>query len=196
MKIMGIDPGLADVGYGVIAWDERARTAGHVAHGVIRTPASDPPARRLQTIYAELRALIAEHRPDAVAVEQLFFARNVKTAMAVAQARGVAILATAESGAPLAEYSPPQIKLALTGQGRAGKRQVQLMVRALLNLKEIPRPDHAADALATALTHLHGLSGVGIARSASQSVNGDPPPEDSPAKALLAQASGKRKRRR
>jgi crossover junction endodeoxyribonuclease RuvC len=125
-------------------------------------------ASRLQKIYRHLTALIEEFSPDEVAVEELYFSSNVSTAMAVAQARGVAILASAQSGVPLGEYSPPQIKQAVTGSGRAPKRQVQLMVKAVLELAEIPRPDHAADALAVALCHLHHAAPVARARAQAE----------------------------
>jgi crossover junction endodeoxyribonuclease RuvC len=190
--VLGIDPGLADVGYGVVEFEDRSRGVRCVACGVIRTPAGETQPRRLQTIYRELKAIVAEHRPDAVAIEEIYFAKNAKTAIGVAQGRGAAILATADSGAPLAEYSPPRIKLALVGHGRAGKRQVQMMVRALLGLKEIPKPDHAADALAAALCHLHTAHSLGRradAQAASQRV-------ESTNKALLAQSRGARRRRR
>lgn len=163
--MLGIDPGLADLGYGVLERAGPGRKIGWIAHGVISTPAGAPVALRLQTIYLGLTGLIEQHRPDEVAIESLFFASNVSTAMAVAQARGVAILASAQSGVPLGEYSPPQIKQAVTGSGKAAKRQVQMMVRAVLGLEDIPRPDHAADALAVALCHLHHAAAIVQARA-------------------------------
>lgn len=155
MRILGIDPGLAAVGWGLIVHPEGGPDA--VRWGSFHTPAGQATAQRLRHIHDALRDLIAELRPEAIAIEQLFFATNVKTAMAVAQARGVIVLATAESGLDAAEYTPLQIKKAVTGRGGALKPQVQKMVAVLLGLREIPRPDHAADALAAALCHAHTL---------------------------------------
>ena len=155
MRILGIDPGLAAVGWGLIVHPAGGPDA--VRWGALHTPAGQATAQRLRHIHDALRDLIAELRPEAIAIEQLFFATNVKTAMAVAQARGVIVLATAESGLDAAEYTPLQIKKAVTGRGGATKPQVQKMVAALLGLREIPRPDHAADALAAALCHAHTL---------------------------------------
>lgn len=151
LRVIGIDPGLADAGWGVVEQDERGGEPRHVAHGVVRTAAGRPLAERLHAIHRELEAVIEEHAPSEAAVELLFFQTNVKTAIAVAQARGVAILATARAGLPLAEFTPLEIKLAVAGHGRAAKLQVQRMVGTLLRLSEIPRPDHAADALAVAI---------------------------------------------
>jgi len=159
MKVMGIDPGLADVGYGIVERDD-AGGARHLAHGVIQTSSKSPVPQRLAKIHRDLVEIIREHAPDQVAVEELFFAANMKTAIAVAQGRGAAILALAQSGVELAEYTPLQVKVALVGYGRASKMQVQQMVRAVLGLKEIPKPDHAADALAIALCHLHSMKSV------------------------------------
>jgi crossover junction endodeoxyribonuclease RuvC len=155
MRILGIDPGLAAVGWGLIVHPEGGPDA--VRWGALHTPAGQATAQRLRHIHDALRDLIAELRPEAIAIEQLFFATNVKTAMAVAQARGVIVLATAESGLDAAEYTPLQIKKAVTGRGGALKPQVQKMVAVLLGLREIPRPDQAADALAAALCHAHTL---------------------------------------
>lgn len=190
MKILGIDPGLASVGYGLIEQGPRDRRPRHIEHGVIETSAGLPLALRLDAIHRRLRELIREHEPTHAAVEEIFFSRNVKTAVAVAQARGVAIQAAV--GLELAEFSPPRIKLALVGHGRADKNQVQQMVRAVLNLPEIPRPDHAADALAAALCHLHSmtaLAGIALAGRAETDRTG-------PNKELLAQMKGRRRRRR
>jgi len=151
MIILGIDPGLAKTGCGVICMEKgKPRILGY---GVISTNPPQPLAGRLKTIYEEIRDLCREYHPDVAAIESIFFAANVKTAVAVAQARGVAILATEESGLILAEYSPLQVKQAIVGYGRATKKQVQEMVRAIMGLQEIPKPDHAADAIAIALTH-------------------------------------------
>ncbi len=151
--ILGIDPGLADAGWGLVNHDGlRGR---HVAHGVIRTNSKMPPAERLQSLYRGLCSVIDEYRPDCAGIETLYFARNVKSALPVAEARGVLILALAESGLPVFEYTPLQIKQAVVGNGRAEKKQVQMMVSLLLKLSEPPKPDHAADALAAAICHAH-----------------------------------------
>ncbi len=155
MRILGLDPGLASVGWGLIVYPEGGPR--DVRWGAIHTPASDPMPRRLDQIHRTVAALIAELKPDAIAIEELFFATNVKTAIVVAQARGVLVLATAHSGVEVAEYTPLQIKKAVSGQGRASKNQVQRMVATLLGLPEIPTPDHAADALAVALCHGHSV---------------------------------------
>lgn len=151
MRIIGIDPGTATTGYGIIDGAEGEMAV--VAYGVIRTSAKDETPRRLQKIYEEVSDLIVEFQPDAAAVEEVFFGRNITTAISVGQARGVLILALANAGLPIGEYSPPKIKDAVTGYGKADKHQVQLMVRNLLNLTETPRPDDAADGLAVAITH-------------------------------------------
>ena len=151
MRIIGLDPGTATTGYGIIdAVDGRLSM---VAYGVISTPAGDPAPQRLLSIYRQLNALLAEHRPTTAAVEQLFFGRNITTAIAVGQARGVLLLALAEANVTLGEYSPPKVKEAVTGYGKAEKAQVQLMVRHMLDLAETPQPDDAADALAVAIAH-------------------------------------------
>lgn len=164
MRILGIDPGLAAVGYGLIVYPEGG--PADVKWGAIRTPAGEATAQRLRTIYRTLQGLIREMKPDVVSIEELFFATNVKTAMAVAQARGVAVLATAESAVEVAEYTPLQIKKAISGNGRATKMQVQKMVSILLGLKEIPKPDHAADALAAALCHGHSVKATRLIKMA------------------------------
>ncbi|MFQ5422264.1 MAG: crossover junction endodeoxyribonuclease RuvC [Anaerolineae bacterium] len=151
MRILGLDPGTATTGYGVIDVVDGELTA--VTYGVITTAAKLPPPTRLQIIFEELNQLIAEYQPDAAAVEEVFFGRNITTAISVGQARGVLLLALANANLPIAEYSPPRIKDAVTGYGKANKAQVQLMVRNLLDLEETPRPDDAADGLAVAITH-------------------------------------------
>lgn len=153
MLVLGIDPGTATTGYGLIRDVDDGPTV--VAYGVILTPAGAPMPQRLLTIYRELKQLLALHRPDTAAVEKLFFQRNVSTAMAVGQARGVALLALAEAGLSIGEYNPRDVKQAVAGYGAADKPQMQGMVRAILNLAEIPKPDDAADALAVAICHLH-----------------------------------------
>jgi crossover junction endodeoxyribonuclease RuvC len=154
MRVLGIDPGTATTGYGLVDEDD-AGEARLVGYGVILTEAKTPMPERLLTLYRELSALLAEHRPDAVAVEELFFGRNVTTAVTVGQARGVVLLAAAQAGLPVSEYKPAQVKQALVGYGGADKAQIQEMVRIMLNLPEIPRPDDAADAVAVAICHLH-----------------------------------------
>lgn len=153
MIILGIDPGIATTGYGFVRSEAGELSA--VAYGAVRTPAHTPLPARLQIIYRETRALIEQHRPDSVAVEKLFFGKNVTTAMSVGQARGVALLALADCGLEMTEYTPNEIKQAVSGYGGAGKGQMQEMVRLLLGLETIPRPDDAADALAVAITHAH-----------------------------------------
>jgi crossover junction endodeoxyribonuclease RuvC len=151
MRILGIDPGTGILGFGII--EIQGRKAQLVDAGVIRTPVHEDDAVRLLTIYDELTDIIASTKPSIMSVEKLFFARNVTTAMTVAQARGVVLLCGQQAGLSLFEYTPMQIKQAVTGYGKADKKQIQEMVRVLLKLKEIPRPDDAADALAAALTH-------------------------------------------
>lgn len=151
MRILGLDPGTATTGYGIV--DVVEGELRLVTFGVIETRAGDPPEQRLQTIFRRINALIADHRPQRAAVEQLFFGRNITTAIAVGQARGVLLLALADAGIAMSEYSPPKVKEAITGYGKADKAQMQLMVRHLLDLNETPQPDDAADALAVAITH-------------------------------------------
>ena len=153
MLVLGIDPGTATTGYGLVRDVDSGPEM--VAYGVILTPAGAAMPQRLVTIFRELKKLIALHRPDTGAVEKLFFARNVSTAMTVGQARGVALLALAEAGIEVGEYNPRDVKQAVAGYGAADKPQMQGMVKAILNLAEIPRPDDAADALAVAICHLH-----------------------------------------
>jgi crossover junction endodeoxyribonuclease RuvC len=151
MRIIGIDPGTGILGFGVI--ENSGGKAQLVDAGVIRTPVKEDDAVRLQTIYEELSDIIAQNNPTEMAVEKLFFAQNVTTAMTVAQARGVVLLAGQQAGLKIAEYTPLQIKQSLTGYGRADKKQMQEMVRVLLGLKVVPKPDDCADALAAALMH-------------------------------------------
>lgn len=151
---LGIDPGLGTTGYGLVRLHPDTSLEA-VKFGVISTPAGLPAHERLACLYDEMRRLLAEYRPDTCAVEKLFFQRNVSTAIAVGQARGVVLLSIAQAGLEVGEYTPNEIKQAVAGYGSAQKRQVQEMVRTLLLLPEIPRPDDAADALAVAITHLH-----------------------------------------
>jgi len=153
MKILGIDPGTAITGFGVIESDGQKHKM--IDAGVIRTPAKQALELRLETIYDDITEILKEHRPDHVAIEQLFFAKNVTTAMAVSQARGVILLAVIKAGLDHSEFTPIQIKQALTGYGRADKSQIQQMVKAILKLKSIPKPDDAADALAAAICYAH-----------------------------------------
>lgn len=152
MRILGIDPGSKATGYGFI--EQQGNRLIHLDNGAIFTRSSDALAGRLQYIYQELCRLIEQHRPDAVAVEQVFMARNPASALKLGHARGVALLAGINAGLPVAEYSALQVKSAVVGYGRAGKNQVQQMTRTLLNLPEIAQED-AADALAVAICHAH-----------------------------------------
>jgi crossover junction endodeoxyribonuclease RuvC len=154
MLAIGIDPGTAITGYGVVEEAEDGSLTA-VDYGSIETTADDSMPERLMQLYKQLKELINLHQPESGAVEKLFFARNVRTALTVGQARGVALLALAEAGVVLAEYTPNEVKQAVAGFGGADKSQVQKMVQALLGLEEIPQPDDAADALAVAICHLH-----------------------------------------
>lgn len=151
MRILGIDPGTGILGFGVIQVTKGKSQL--VDAGVIRTPVHEDDAVRLLTIYEELTDIIVSTKPQVMSVEKLFFARNVTTAMTVAQARGVVLLCGKQAGLELVEYTPMQIKLATTGYGKADKKQMQEMVRVHLGLSEAPKPDDCADALAAALTH-------------------------------------------
>lgn len=151
MRIIGIDPGTGILGFGVV--DVVKGKSRMVTAGVITTPAHTPIDERLEEIFDGLTEIIAETNPDVMSIEQLFFARNVTTAISVAQARGVAMLTGRKARLPIAEYTPMQIKQTLTGYGKADKKQVQEMVRIHLGLKDIPKPDDCADALAAAITH-------------------------------------------
>lgn len=155
MRILGIDPGTGILGFGVI--DMHRGKPQLVDAGVIRTPVKEDDAVRLQTIYEELTDIIAASKPTIMSVEKLFFAQNVTTAMTVAQARGVVLLCGRQAAMEIYEYTPLQIKQALTGYGRADKKQIQEMVRVILGLKEAPKPDDCADALAAALTHAQSI---------------------------------------
>lgn len=152
MRILGIDPGTGILGFGVIDAEADGK-ATLVDGGVIRTPANQPLDERLIEIYRHLASIISKTRPTVMAIEKLFFAQNVTTAISVSHARGVAMLSGKLAGLEIAEYTPLQIKQALTGYGRADKKQMQEMVRVILRLKEVPRPDDCADALACAITH-------------------------------------------
>lgn len=151
--ILGIDPGLANTGWGVV--ERSGSSCRALAYGCISTRAGDPLAERLREIHDGIRDVLTRYAPEACAVESVFFGTNAKSAFATGQARGVALLATSGREAELAEYSPVQIKSVVVGSGTADKRQVTYMVRTLLGLDHDPKPDHAADALAVAITHAH-----------------------------------------
>jgi len=152
MRVIGIDPGTGILGFGVVDFTP-GKPPRMIDAGVITTPAHTPLDQRLVEIFDGLNEIIADTKPGAMSIEKLFFAQNITTAISVAEARGVAILAGAKANLPIHEYTPLQIKQTLTGYGRADKKQVQEMVRIHLNLKAVPKPDDAADALAAAITH-------------------------------------------
>jgi len=152
MFVLGVDPGVSRCGYGCVQ-SERGQTRA-IAVGVLTTPPSDPLPQRLAALDADIRALLDELKPDAVAVERLFFQVNVRTAMSVGQASGLVLAAAAGAGCEVVQYTPGQVKQAVAGYGAAGKDQVQRMVQSLLGLPEVPRPPDAADALALALCHV------------------------------------------
>ncbi len=154
MLVLGIDPGTAITGWGVVREHPNGALEA-IAYGAIRTKARTPMPDRLQTLYDAMTALIAEHRPDVAAIETLYFGRNVTTAITVAQGRGVILLALAQAGLTIREYKPAEIKQAIAGYGNADKLQVQEMIRQLLNLDAVPKPDDAADGLGVAITDLN-----------------------------------------
>jgi len=151
--ILGIDPGTATMGWGAIRAEGGGARVRYVQHGAITTPSSWEMPRRLNRLFDGVTELLKGYGPDAVAIEELFFNNNVTTGITVGQARGVALLAAYRAGVPVSEYTPGEVKQAITSYGRADKRQVQEMVKSLLRLREIPRPDFAADGLAIAVTH-------------------------------------------
>lgn len=165
MKILGIDPGMATTGWGVVQKSSPDRFEA-VKYGCILTPAKDPIVSRLQSVARQLRGLVLSERPAAAAVEELYFAKDSRTAASVGHARGVILLVLSELGLPVFEYNPRQVKMALTGFGAADKSQMQRMVQRLLLLKTLPKPDDAADALAIALCHLSTVSLESRVRSA------------------------------
>ena len=152
--VVGIDPGTAITGYGIIREQENGDLEW-VTHGVVKTPSDWDDPQRLLEIYHKLNEIFASYQPDCCAVEKLFFQKNVRTAIQVGQGRGAALIAAAEAELSVGEYTPLEVKLAVVGYGNADKQQVQKMVKVLLDLKEIPKPDDAADALAVAICHLH-----------------------------------------
>jgi len=161
VRILGIDPGVATIGFGIIDADRQKNTL--IRYGVISTPAGLPLSHRLRQIYADMQELIETFRPDEVAVEELFFTNNVTTGISVAHGRGVILLAAEQLGIPIFEYTPMQVKQAVAGYGKAEKKQVMLMTQRLLNMTQIPRPDDAADALAIAICHAN-IGGSAIAK--------------------------------
>jgi crossover junction endodeoxyribonuclease RuvC len=156
--IFGVDPGTAKMGFGVIDYDHDSRL---ISHGVLETPAKTLMPDRLRMLYEMICALLDEHTPAVLAVEQLFFARNVTTAISVGQARGVVLLAAAQRDIPVQEFTPSEIKQSIVGYGKADKAQIQEMVRLILNLDAIPQPDDAADAIAAAICYAHHATGYG-----------------------------------
>jgi crossover junction endodeoxyribonuclease RuvC len=153
VRVLGIDPGYATTGVAVL--DRSGGKLRHIVIGVIKTPSDQPQAGRLAILWRDLTALIAEHEPEVVAIERVFFNSNVKTAMAVGQASGVALAAAAQAGLMVHEYTPPEVKQSVAGVGSASKQQVQVMVAAILGLPEVPKPPDAADACALAVCHLN-----------------------------------------
>ena len=168
MLVIGIDPGTATTGYGLVR-ENQDDSLQAVDHGVILTPADIPMAQRLALLYGKLNEILVLHHPDSSAVEKLFFQRNVKTAITVGQGRGVVLLTLAQADLPVAEYTPLEVKQAVAGYGGADKRQVQEMVRVLLDLEEIPKPDDAADALAVAICHLHSAKMLNLIQTGDDS---------------------------
>lgn len=164
MIVIGIDPGTASTGYGVI-YDDEAGNIHLLDYGVIKTTAEQSVELRVKTIYDNLLALIQLHKPQSGAVEKLFFKKNVTNAISVGQARGVILLAFADTGVEFHEYAPTEVKTAVTGYGNASKSQIQAMTKALLQMAEIPRPDDAADALAIAICHMNSSAVARLANN-------------------------------
>ena len=164
MRILGIDPGYAIVGFGILEYDGRSFSV--VNFGAITTPAGMDFSQRLETVYRDMKEILLLYKPDAMSVEKLFFNTNHKTAIDVAQARGVILLAAQECGVPVFEYTPLQVKSSVVGYGKAEKKQVQEMTRSLLRLKEVPKPDDTADALGLAITH--GYNSYSLAYTANE----------------------------
>ena len=164
MRILGIDPGYAIMGYGIV--DVKGNRFEAVAYDSLLTDKDMPMPDRLKSLYTGLMSIIAEYEPEVASIEELFFNNNAKTAILVGQARGVALLACSNSGIDIAEYTPLEIKQALVGTGRAEKKQVQFMVKTILGLPEVPKPDDTADALAAAITHGHSAPAAGRIRAA------------------------------
>ena len=161
MRILGIDPGIAIVGYGIV--DKEGNRYKTIAYDAVTTRAHTPLEERLEKVYNGVDEIIKTYKPDAMSIEELFFNNNAKTAIAVGQARGVILLAAVNKNVPVFEYTPLQVKQAIVGYGRAEKKQVQLMTKTMLGLNEIPKPDDVADALALAICHAHSYN-PGVAR--------------------------------
>jgi crossover junction endodeoxyribonuclease RuvC len=195
--VLGIDPGVSRCGYGAVEADGSGLSA--LAYGVIRTPSGDPLPERLCALFAELEGLVAELRPAAVAVERVFFQANVRTAMSVGQASGLALTVAVRAGVPVAQYTPNEVKQAVAGYGAAGKAQVQAMVARLLHLREPPNPPDAADALALAICHLSaGRFRAAAGRQVSDGAaggSGFTPPAPVPALARAIAAATDKERR-
>lgn len=162
MRILGIDPGYAILGYGIVDYENNHFRV--IDYGAVTTEKDQPMPERLKTLYGEVERLVDLYRPDMAAVEELFFNKNVKTAILVAQARGAVITAVTNRDVPLFEYTPLQIKQALVGYGRAEKNQVQQMVKIILNLDKVPKPDDTADALAVAVCHGNSYNASNVLR--------------------------------
>jgi len=189
VTILGIDPGLASTGWGVVEADgSRLRC---IAYGCIATHATDELAQRLATIHDEVRDVISRYAPSDCAVESVFFGANTKSAFATGQARGVALLATADARLVLGDYSPVQIKSVVVGTGRADKKQVQYMVRVTLGLDHEPKPDHAADALAAAITHARLRGNAALERAVARSVGGAAETSDAPSRGAGARGAAR-----
>jgi crossover junction endodeoxyribonuclease RuvC len=163
LRVLGIDPGIATTGYSVVEGDGDQLTL--LTYGVVTTAAGRALSDRLLDLFRDLNAIVAEWKPESAAVEELFFSKNVRTALSVGHARGVALLSLANAGLLVSEYKPAEVKEAITGYGAAPKRQVQLMVQQLLGLPQIPRPDDAADAVAVAICHLHSARWQALVQS-------------------------------
>lgn len=169
MKILGIDPGTAIVGYSILEYQDKKIKL--IDYGCIYTEKTLPMGDRLLQIYEELEYLIKKHKPEHIAVEELFYFKNNKTVISVGEARGVILLAGKKNNLKLGEYTPLQVKIGITGYGKAEKKQVQLMVKKILNLKEIPKPDDAADAIAIAITHINSLTNIQYEKINSPNIN-------------------------
>ena len=156
MRVLGIDPGTAVTGYGIV--EEEKRVLIPIGWGTINTPSRLPFSQRLGQLFQRVNDLIRDYKPEALSVEEPFLAKNARMALNVGQARGVAVLAGVNTDLEVASYTPLQVKQAVVGYGRAEKEQVQEMVKRLLNMEEVPRPDHAADALGLAICHLHTIN--------------------------------------
>ena len=184
LRVLGIDPGTASTGFGVV--DSRAQALSTVTGGVISTASGLPLERRLAAIAGRLSELLDEHEPDAVAIEEVFFGRNARSAFAVGQARGAVLAAAGARDVPCFSYTPQAVKLAVCGSGAAGKDQVQRMVAALLGLEAPPASDHAADALALAICHAHNTSLASAAGAKHATLGGAQPPDTKSASAAGA----------